>query len=217
MYCPKCGADFVPGVTQCGECNVALVDEPPPRLEPQYQELITVFESLDPNLLPIAESLLQAAGIPYFMQNDSSGTLLGAVGPIPLGPPTIQVVPEYENEARSLLSDLSSSSTGLEPQYEELSKVIESLDPNLLSIAESLLQAEGIPYFVQNDSSGGLLGALPPIPRTIQVVPAYVDEARSLLSDLSSSSAGPDVPGEGAVLGCCNSRAGTDVPRTDNR
>ena len=88
-------------------------------MEPQFQELITVFESLDPNLLPIAESLLQAAGIPFVMQNDSSGTLLGSIGPMALGPPTIQVAPEYADEAQSLLSDLSSSPAGPDDSEED--------------------------------------------------------------------------------------------------
>jgi hypothetical protein len=47
MYCPKCGAELVAGVTWCGECDVAPVEEPPPQAEPQYQELVRRLFNLE--------------------------------------------------------------------------------------------------------------------------------------------------------------------------
>lgn len=100
MFCPQCGAEFVEGVNECGECNVALVPERPADLDPGYQELVTVYELPSANALPVAESILQAADIPYTVQNETSS--LNVV----VGKPYIQVPPEYVEEAERLLADL---------------------------------------------------------------------------------------------------------------
>lgn len=104
MFCPGCGAEYDPGVTICGECGVALVEEAPDD-EPHYQETVRVFETVDPNEIAVAESLLQGAEIPYVVQN--------ALGQGILGPASressfayIEVKPEFVDAASELLADL---------------------------------------------------------------------------------------------------------------
>lgn len=118
MFCPGCGAEYNPGVTICGECGVALVEEAPDN-EPHYQETVRVFETVDPNEIAIAESLLQGAEIPYVVQN--------ALGQGILGPASresrfayIEVQPEFVEAASELLTDLNEgASAGDMDEYEE--------------------------------------------------------------------------------------------------
>jgi hypothetical protein len=91
------------GVTECGDCLVKLVPERPADLEPRYQELVTVYELPNANALSVAESILQAAGIPYTVQNEISQ--LNVI----VGTPYIQVPPEHVEKAKRLLADLESA------------------------------------------------------------------------------------------------------------
>ncbi len=106
MYCPKCRAEFVPGVTMCEECDVALVDELPPLPEPRYQEMVTVYRAYGPTTMPVAESILQAAKIPYEVQMNDAGTMFGTSGF------SIVVPPDNAEDAQALLAELE---TGEEP------------------------------------------------------------------------------------------------------
>jgi hypothetical protein len=62
----------------------------------------TILATVDPALLGVAQSLLEAAGIPFFLTGYS--TAIGS------GPPRLQVPLERVEEARALLADLRSSS-----------------------------------------------------------------------------------------------------------
>jgi hypothetical protein len=68
MYCPVCGAEYRPGFTECSDCQVALVAEPPhassDERSAEYSSYVTVWSGDDP--LKHAEILesLDEAGIP---------------------------------------------------------------------------------------------------------------------------------------------------------
>jgi hypothetical protein len=68
MYCPVCGAEYRPGFTECSDCQVALVAEPPhvssEEESAEYASYVTIWSGDDP--LKHAEILdaLDAAEIP---------------------------------------------------------------------------------------------------------------------------------------------------------
>lgn len=64
MFCPECRGEYREGITRCPDCEVALVAEPPPEAHPE-PDLVTVLETADPDLLPVVESILAGAEIPF--------------------------------------------------------------------------------------------------------------------------------------------------------
>lgn len=105
MFCPGCGAEYEPGITECAECHVALVAEAPD-MEPHFQDTVNVFESDDPGEIALAESLLQGAEIPYVVQNATGQTLVGAVARESMFA-SVEVKPEHADAAAELLADLN--------------------------------------------------------------------------------------------------------------
>ncbi|MDO9576280.1 MAG: DUF2007 domain-containing protein [Candidatus Cloacimonadales bacterium] len=75
MFCPKCKSEFEEGIQVCPECDVNLVEVLP---EEDYLEFVKVFESSDPNLTVIIKSVLDDAGIKYFVPGDNMQSILGA-------------------------------------------------------------------------------------------------------------------------------------------
>ncbi|MDP8201847.1 MAG: DUF2007 domain-containing protein [Candidatus Tenebribacter burtonii] len=75
MFCPKCKAEYKEGITHCTECDVELVQE---LSEEDFVDFVKVFESTDPNLTVIIESVLKDAGIKYFVPGENMQSILGA-------------------------------------------------------------------------------------------------------------------------------------------
>jgi hypothetical protein len=77
------------------------------------EDLVTILETTDANVLAVVKSLLESAGIPYLAQGDRAFSLL----PLP-GPPAglakapfrvlVRVPPEYAQAARDLLATRAS-------------------------------------------------------------------------------------------------------------
>ena len=108
MYCPQCGTEYREGVATCSECGVALEAAPPPeaRDEVEWADRVTVLVTIDPALLAIARSLLDAEGIKCFVQGGESQSVFGASG-LPGevgGPMRLAVAREDEEPARALLA-----------------------------------------------------------------------------------------------------------------
>lgn len=111
MYCPNCEAEYREGFTTCSDCGVSLVEGLPP--EPDHPEgpFTEVFESADASLLPVVESLLDSAGIPFLVQGgETSGGLfpLGSIGggsDERLLRAVIKVPDEHVEAARALLTE----------------------------------------------------------------------------------------------------------------
>lgn len=80
MFCPDCGAEYRPEFHQCAECGVSLVPSPPAEDAPTPNaKIVPVFRTTDAMILPIVTSLIESAGIEYFVQGE------GALGLIPVG------------------------------------------------------------------------------------------------------------------------------------
>lgn len=114
MFCPQCGAEYKEGVAECADCEVALVDQPPPPPEHPEPDLVGVFETSQPALLPVVVSMLEAAGIDPVVEGDE------VMGMLPVGQfgagawsqggrglsVVVRVAGERAEEARALLADV---------------------------------------------------------------------------------------------------------------
>jgi hypothetical protein len=89
-----------------------LVDtKPTPEPEPEHVEFVPVLTLSNAALVSFARSLLESAGIRFFIKNEGVQDLFGmgrlGSGFNPLtGPPIIYVDPDRVEEARDLLADL---------------------------------------------------------------------------------------------------------------
>ena len=111
MFCPECGAEYQKGFTTCADCDVELVDRPPPAPPLPSGELVTVLETHDQGLIMVVKSLLDGAGIPCFAKNEQLQDFLGwgRIGAgynVLVGAVRIQVPREYAEEARELLTEI---------------------------------------------------------------------------------------------------------------
>jgi hypothetical protein len=92
MICPECGSEYREGYIRCGSCEIALVPLPPPAprslpapapraprsfVTPREVELVKVYETGNPALVPLVESLLDDAGIEYMVKGETIPTLFG--------------------------------------------------------------------------------------------------------------------------------------------
>ncbi len=100
MFCPNCRYKYEKHITLCPECGATLVKELPPEKEPEYTELVTVYTTADAGLLGLAKSILEDAGIDYYVRGESTKTLFAA------GFMELQVHPEEADEAEMLIEEM---------------------------------------------------------------------------------------------------------------
>jgi predicted amidophosphoribosyltransferase len=64
-WCPQCGAEFVPGIKLCSDCQVPLQEEPPSKsVEQPEADMIPVFKLEDYIQATILQSILKESEIP---------------------------------------------------------------------------------------------------------------------------------------------------------
>ena len=112
MICPECGAEYQPGFTWCSDCQVDLVEpgaEPevaaaPPGPDPgRLADPVCVYRSTQRGRLPLAESLLRSAGIPFLTLGEHLQQLTGLDL---FGPAELYVSAADADGARAVLADL---------------------------------------------------------------------------------------------------------------
>ncbi len=112
MICPNCGAEYQPGFTRCSDCLVDLVEpgaEPEAAVEPTGRgpaaltDPVCVFRSTQRGRLPLAESLLRSAGIPFVAQGEHVQQLVGLDV---FGPAELHVSAADADDARAVLADV---------------------------------------------------------------------------------------------------------------
>jgi len=77
MWCPACRTEYRPGFERCSDCGAVLVH----RLDDDPADnWVSVLSTTDPAFLPVARSVLEAAGIPHLVQGEAGVSLfpLGA-------------------------------------------------------------------------------------------------------------------------------------------
>jgi hypothetical protein len=112
VICPNCGAEYQPGFTRCSDCLVDLVE---PGMEPQVAsetprggpaaltDPVCVYRSTRRGRLPLAESLLRSAGIPFVASGEHVQQLTGLDV---FGPAELYVSAADADDARAVLADL---------------------------------------------------------------------------------------------------------------
>jgi Putative prokaryotic signal transducing protein len=111
MICPKCGDEYQSGFKRCSDCDVELVEVPPPPPESPPLRVVTVLSTGDPVRLEIAKSLLDSGGVDYWVKGEGLQSLFGAgrLGTgfnVAIGPMLLQVDEEDESDARVILSEI---------------------------------------------------------------------------------------------------------------
>jgi hypothetical protein len=111
MFCPDCGAEYRPEITECAECQVRLVSSLPAEEAPTPDaKIVPVFRTTDAMMLPIVTSLIESAGIEYFVQGEEAlglipvGSAGSAVSRAPLGA-IVHVHEEDAASVREILAD----------------------------------------------------------------------------------------------------------------
>ena len=74
MFCPKCKAEFIKGISECPDCKIKLVEKLPDK---EFLEFVPIFSTGNCNLMPIAKTLLDDAKIEYFIKNERTQDILG--------------------------------------------------------------------------------------------------------------------------------------------
>lgn len=132
MFCPECESEYVDGVTECPECEVALTDSLPGAATVQERDPLTAepavaFTSYDAGLVAIAKSILQSSGIEYGVIGEEVQDLFGygrfpTGGNVLMGPIKLIVAADDAADATALLSVLeeetAESASGVEPAEE---------------------------------------------------------------------------------------------------
>lgn len=121
MICPNCGSEYRPEYTHCNDCDVDLVEPLPPEPPPPQIDLVKIFESGNPAVIPVVESVLTDAGIEFMTQSESIQHLFGwgTFGSnlnYVIGPVHFLVREEDAEEARALVAHLADQVPPLEPE-----------------------------------------------------------------------------------------------------
>lgn len=111
MFCPKCRYEYKPGINRCPDCDVDLVSSLPPEEEDEveYSAPVAVFETNDSSIMLVAQSLLEAADIQFWVKSVGAGGILVPEGNVPLGAGAsrkLMVRVADREEAKEVLSEL---------------------------------------------------------------------------------------------------------------
>ncbi len=110
MFCPKCGAEYREGFTECADCMVPLVYEEPPetRKVVEYVEYEEVLRTFNPADIALIKSILDSTDITYFVRGEHFLLIR------PLADPAVLLVKTDEVEAaREMLKDLDLKFKGI--------------------------------------------------------------------------------------------------------
>jgi len=111
MYCPKCGEEYSWDVMVCPTCDVETVDRLPGPEPTPDAELVPVLATGDAGVIAVAQSLLEAEKIDFFVRGDGLQDLFG-LGRMTgfsfaMGPAEFLVRADDADRARELLNGLT--------------------------------------------------------------------------------------------------------------
>ena len=111
MFCPQCGEEYSWDVMVCPICDVETVDRLPGPEPTPDAELVPVLATGDAGVIAVAQSLLEAEKIDFFVRGDGLQDLFG-LGRMTgfsfaMGPAEFLVRAEDADRARELLDGLT--------------------------------------------------------------------------------------------------------------
>jgi len=115
MFCPKCEEEFSWDVMVCPTCDVETVDRLPGPEPTPDAELVPVLATGDAGVIAVAQSLLEAEKIDFFVRGDGLQDLFG-LGRMTgfsfaMGPAEFLVRADDADRARELLNGLTAPPT----------------------------------------------------------------------------------------------------------
>ncbi|MGE5313818.1 MAG: putative signal transducing protein [Acidobacteriota bacterium] len=115
MFCPNCKAEYMPGVTECAECRIPLVESLPPETDhekdvPKYVEALSTYNAGD---IALIKSILDDAEVEYLLE----GEYFNQVEPL-VQPVKVMVPEEKMDVAKEMLKDFELKYMGLSPRNE---------------------------------------------------------------------------------------------------
>ena len=107
MYCPECGVAYRPGFTECSDCHVVLVEQPPAGGEPPRPDLdlVRILEGNSPVAAAVVKTVLETAAIPFFMEGEDAAIAILCGDPHLHRWWAVEVARDHEAEARQLLEN----------------------------------------------------------------------------------------------------------------
>ncbi len=110
FYCPSCGA-YSEKNGDCTDCMVPMLPLQKSNAKPEYIKMVPIYKPTGFAQLAVAKSILEEAGIAYFVKNEASQNLFGVglsgIGfNIAAGEMVIQVDEKRAEEALLLLQQL---------------------------------------------------------------------------------------------------------------
>lgn len=103
MFCPRCGSECREEFTECADCRVPLVREPPSP-KAQYVEYEPLLATYNPGDIAVIKALLESEGIRYFIE----GEFFNMVRPL-VEPAKLLVDKEQIQKAREVLKGMKFS------------------------------------------------------------------------------------------------------------
>lgn len=100
MFCPKCRSEYREGFNICADCETELVEELPSETEFEYVEFTSIAETNNLGLIALAKSILDSAGIRYYI-DDVQRYIPGCAQFVPIQVPISDAV-----NAKELLKDI---------------------------------------------------------------------------------------------------------------
>ncbi len=102
MFCPKCGAEYVDGITACADCSEELVLELAPEKGNEYIDYVELITTYNHGDIAFIKSVFDTENITYFFD----GEYFHQAGPLAL-PVRLLVDNNQVEEAKKLLSELN--------------------------------------------------------------------------------------------------------------
>ncbi len=119
MFCPNCRSEYVEGMTECEECQVALVEDLPPEPVPEYEDLRVVRTYSADYEAELGKSILEANGINAVIASDEAGGTLPGLA-LTQGVQLLVDVEDLE-KANTVFKDLEAS-----PGNDDLTEIAEN-------------------------------------------------------------------------------------------
>jgi hypothetical protein len=108
MFCPVCRYEYIDEVTECPDCQVALVDHLPPEPEPEFVEFMEVLGTYNPADIAFLKSLLDSENIQYFFKGEHFMYVRPLADPVRL-----MVRSDQVDTVVAMLKDIELSITGI--------------------------------------------------------------------------------------------------------